>query len=217
MRTWIHDNLCYVTINCDTGQHSQFLRCFSDICYSLGIVELHPVTAFLSSIGYVDNNADKCIDGITDGPDSHNSQGDLCHTNHETAPWLALDYGDGARMFIEKVVIVNRKNCCWDRTKNVKIWLSDELPTSGSSMFTGGELLGTFAGPGGAGEQIEIESGPGWAEKYGRYVILQLNLAPGRGPINLKEVTAFGVEGDKIHLAHQPTFKNAQARGSFPQ
>ena len=26
--TWIHDNLCYLTINCDTGQHSQFLRCF---------------------------------------------------------------------------------------------------------------------------------------------------------------------------------------------
>ena len=28
-RTWIHDNLCYLTIKSDTGQHSQFLRCFS--------------------------------------------------------------------------------------------------------------------------------------------------------------------------------------------
>ena len=28
LRTWINDNLCYLTINCDTGQHSQFLRCF---------------------------------------------------------------------------------------------------------------------------------------------------------------------------------------------
>jgi len=28
LRTWIHDNLCYLTINSDTGQHSQFLRCF---------------------------------------------------------------------------------------------------------------------------------------------------------------------------------------------
>ena len=28
LRTWIHDNLCYLTINCDSGQHSQFLRCF---------------------------------------------------------------------------------------------------------------------------------------------------------------------------------------------
>ena len=27
LRTWIHDNLCYLTVNCDTGQHSQFLRC----------------------------------------------------------------------------------------------------------------------------------------------------------------------------------------------
>ena len=27
LRTWINDNLCYLTINCDTGQHSQFLRC----------------------------------------------------------------------------------------------------------------------------------------------------------------------------------------------
>ena len=29
LRTWIYDNLCDLTINCDTGQHSQFLRCFS--------------------------------------------------------------------------------------------------------------------------------------------------------------------------------------------
>ena len=27
LRTSIHDDLCYLTINCDTGQHSQFLRC----------------------------------------------------------------------------------------------------------------------------------------------------------------------------------------------
>ena len=25
------DNLCYLTINCDTGQHSQFLRCFNTL------------------------------------------------------------------------------------------------------------------------------------------------------------------------------------------
>ena len=28
LRTWIHDYLCYLTIKSDTGQHSQFLRCF---------------------------------------------------------------------------------------------------------------------------------------------------------------------------------------------
>ena len=27
LRTWIHNNLCYLTINCDTGQHSQWKKC----------------------------------------------------------------------------------------------------------------------------------------------------------------------------------------------
>ena len=28
LRTWSRDNLCYLTFKSDTGQHSQFLRCF---------------------------------------------------------------------------------------------------------------------------------------------------------------------------------------------
>ena len=30
LRTWTHNNLFYLTIKSDTGQHSQFLRCFLD-------------------------------------------------------------------------------------------------------------------------------------------------------------------------------------------
>ena len=33
LRTWIHGNLCYLTIKSDTGQHSQFLRCFHLFCH----------------------------------------------------------------------------------------------------------------------------------------------------------------------------------------
>ena len=29
LRNWIHDKLCFLTIKSDTGQHSQFLRCFA--------------------------------------------------------------------------------------------------------------------------------------------------------------------------------------------
>ena len=29
LRIWIHDNLCYLNIKSDTGQPSQFLRCFT--------------------------------------------------------------------------------------------------------------------------------------------------------------------------------------------
>ena len=36
LRTWNHDKISYLTINCDTGQHSQFLRCFQLWFFSLG-------------------------------------------------------------------------------------------------------------------------------------------------------------------------------------
>ena len=37
LRTWIHDHLCNLTIMSDTGQHSQFLRCFiiRSLCFCL--------------------------------------------------------------------------------------------------------------------------------------------------------------------------------------
>ena len=31
LRTWVHDNHCYLGIKSDTGQHSQFLRCLMHI------------------------------------------------------------------------------------------------------------------------------------------------------------------------------------------
>ena len=113
---------------------------------------------------------------------------------HDPAPWLGLDYGDGVRVSVARVVIYDRKSCgasgeCMDRTKNVTIRLSDHLPASAMSMSTSGNLLGTFAGPA-WGEQIEIESGPGWAEKLGRYVVVQMD--NGDDPLNLNEVVAFG-------------------------
>ena len=95
------------------------------------------------------------------------------------------------RVSVGKTVIVNRKWCCADRTKNIEVRLSNELPEDGKSMFTGGILLGKFAGPGKKGERIEIESEEGpWEQYIGRYLIVQMD--NGAQPINLKEVTAFG-------------------------
>ena len=38
LRTWIHDNLCFLIIKSDTGQHSQFLRSFSHLTQVLLII-----------------------------------------------------------------------------------------------------------------------------------------------------------------------------------
>ena len=103
-----------------------------------------------------------------------------------------MDFGEDLRVSVDNVVLYNRIDSTANgaRARNVEIRVSDELPTSASSMFTGGNLLGTFAGPGTSGEIIEIESGPNWPTKYGRYVIVQMD--NGNEPLNLKEVTVFG-------------------------
>ena len=137
----------------------------------------------MSSMYDDNNNAGKCIDGITDGSN-------MCLTVNDMAPWLALDFGEGVRVSVEKVVLhnMNGDDNMAARTRNVEIKISDELPPTAESMFTGGDLLGTFAGPGTPGQQIEITSGPGWHTKLGRYIVVQMN--NGDDPLNLIEVTA---------------------------
>ena len=60
------------------------------------------------------------------------------------------------------------------------------LPVSGSTTFTGGQLLGTFTGPGTNGERIEVTSE---TELTGRYVVVQMG--SGGEHLNLNEVTAW--------------------------
>ena len=104
--------------------------------------------------------AEKCIDGDTDSEsESETGFSDagvpiICHTEEEAKPWLAIDYG--TTVTVQRVEIFNRDGCCGWRTRNVDVRISDVLPTSGSQMFSGGFLLGRFAGPGTDGQQITI-------------------------------------------------------------
>ena len=159
-------------------------------------IQLSPVAAYMSSNPALAANrdrlgAEKCIDGQIENPENFRDPNfSLCHTNTEKAPWLAIDYG--TNVTVEEVVLYNREDCCPERTRNVEIWLADNIPTSGSERFFGGALVGTFAGPATSGERIVIQSQPGWEEKSGRYLIVQINQG-GQGTIlNLREVVASG-------------------------
>ena len=112
-------------------------------------VELQPVTATLSSTYHDNYRAAFCIDGNT-----HDRHGSICVTNGERMPWIAIDYG--TRVIIETVEIFNRLSCCGDRTRNIDVRISDELPTTGSERFPLGTLFGHFAGPGTDGQHIII-------------------------------------------------------------
>ena len=112
------------------------------------------MTATLSSTDNTDYGAEKCIDGDTDRPDVEDGVGLMCHTEEEPTPWIAIDYG--TKVTVQRVEIFNRRECCGERTRNVHVRISNELPTSGSEMFSGGTLLGQFAGPGTDGQHIII-------------------------------------------------------------
>ena len=111
-------------------------------------VELEPVTAILSSTWDESHAASYCINGDT-------QNGRVCSSQNENAPWFAIDFG--TEVMIERVEIFNTfGHANGARTRNVEIRISDELPTSGDEMFSGGTLLGHFAGPGTSEQHIII-------------------------------------------------------------
>ena len=147
-----------------------------------------------------DFGAANCIDGVTDGTDGSWADGwKFCGTDTDLCPWIAIDYGK--TVTVERVELFNRMHsCCGSRTQNVDVRISDELPASASQMFSGGTLLGHFAGPATHGQHITISGQTfklsllmnilGQSEMSGRYVIVQMD--NGVHQINLNEVIAFG-------------------------
>ena len=119
---------------------------------------------------------------------------DMCHTHcKKNSPWLALEFLEPVK--VTRVDIYNRGDKCGRcaaRTKNLEVRLADELPTSEDQMFTGGQLLGAFLGPGKKGQIIRVE-GPA---RTGRYALIQMN---NRDCLNLHEVEAFGSVSSSLY------------------
>ena len=93
--------------------------------------------------------AGNCIDGVT-GPMDSNGHLRICHTNfNTTAPWIAIDFGASnhpTTVTVQRVELFHRQGY-GKRTRNVDVRITNELPTSDSKKFSGGTLLGHFAGP----------------------------------------------------------------------
>merc|ERR1711872_20529 len=127
---------------------------------------------------YVWLTGDLCID---------NNVETKCHTKgDETWPWVAVEIPQSR---VEQVNIVNRHDCCGERTKNVKVWVGNTLPTTTDTEYSQGTLLGQFKGPGTNRQVIPFSSSRGLE---GKYVIVQMT---GTDYINLGEIEVFGVPG----------------------
>ena len=146
---------------------------------------LVPYAASMSSQhgGY---EASGCIDGVTTCVSNGINQCNGCHTagNSHRTPWLLLKFHN--RVAVTKVEIFNSRQ---DITRNLEVRLTEKQPTTltGGTMYTGGQLLGTFKGPGpGTGGGIITVSG---SAKMGRYVLIQMNH---RHVLIFGEVLVFG-------------------------
>ena len=117
-----------------------------------------PVNATQSSVwGHNDVDqfgAGNCIDGGTCNDNSPHGLYAICHTDKVAAPWIAIDYGTSVT--VQRVEIFNIGTRYGLRTRNLDIRISDELPTSADQMFSGGHLLGHFAGPATRSQHITI-------------------------------------------------------------
>ena len=163
---------------------------------SSSLIRLGPVDAVLSSVygGYA---AEKCIDGEEGGWDPGSSdEENMCHTLPEPLPWLALDFGRPVNVM--RVVLVNRLAEGGDLARGIQVRVADELPTSSEELFTGGNLLGTYEGPGKENQNIQIRKG-GVQMLLGRYLVVQMDNGDD-APLHLKEVSAFGFGGAVVSL-----------------
>ena len=160
--------------------------------------KLLPVAVLQSSLFHcksVKCGSFKCIDGLTND--------DLCHTNAEPAPWLALDFGEEAQVSVEKTVLLNRKDQFANRTRNIEVWLADAVPTNEDY----GHMLGTFEGPATSGQEIKIKSGRGWNKKRGRYLMIQINSGTEHKHfLHFREIVAFGI----THVPANGMFRGSQ-------
>ena len=137
--------------------------------------------------------ASYCIDGILKRRTSTLIDS-MCHINSKApmapAPWLAIHLQEEST--VHSVILFNREDCCGERTSNVEVRLTNHLePVSDASMYTGGQLLGRFAGPASAGQVIHIT---GATPATGKYVIIQMDkiTTPSEAILNLLEVKVVG-------------------------
>ena len=140
------------------------------------------VTGHMSSI--YENNANdfgpgKVLDGDT---------GSKAVTLQEAAPWIAVEYPGPTE--VSKVEIINAPGGDGQRTKDCEVRLVDDLTgIQGSAMFTGGTLLGSWAGPGAGGETFTINPPGRGFFATGKFVLFQCATAGDH--LNVMEIKVF--------------------------
>ncbi|GHB62199.1 galactose-binding domain-containing protein [Persicitalea jodogahamensis] len=129
----------------------------------------------------------KAVDGNTDGSfkmgDTKNS---ITHTSDERSAWWEVDLG--AVYDIEKIVIWNRQDCCWERLQNfIVLTSSTPFVITDNSVNGDGGLYGPL-NPWSANTKSHTIN----VNQKSRYVRITLVQGSNPRPLSLTEVQVFG-------------------------
>ena len=129
------------------------------------------------------------VDGNTSG---QFYSGSVTHTEAESSAWWELDLGDVYEL--DRIVIWNRLDCCWDRMQNFIIHTS-KIPfekRGANVTFGDGFLKGPY-NPWEAGKNsFTIEVDDQTPEKEARYIRIQLRANMEKRALSIAEVQVFG-------------------------
>jgi len=130
-------------------------------CENVALGKMTYQSTVLANQGY----SERAIDGNDNGLWAGAS---CSHTNLEVNPWWVVDLGTERQ--IHGVAITNRKDCCGDRLRNIRIGSSNVSPTKRVPALYNYDVCFNYYGVFGAGETRTFPCLAG----VGRYVIVQL-------------------------------------------
>ncbi|XP_073412657.1 fucolectin-1-like [Dendrobates tinctorius] len=107
------------------------------------------------SVYHTSGNAINAIDGNRDGAYRMKS---CILTKSDTSPWWTVDLYEPQR--IGAVVVVNRKDCCWDRLKGAEVRIGNatwnQNPVCGTITETEPGLVTRICCPGMVGRYVSV-------------------------------------------------------------
>ena len=141
--------------------------------------------AFSSSIHHNTYDATNAIDGNLEN---------FFHSNDNEKnknPWLQVELKEIC--VIHSIIVFNRKNCCGERTKNMRVGVGFTKFVKGMETLDlrKNEVCATYEGPGKNGEEISIHCK---APMRGQYVSVQL-MQTSNAILNLGEIEIYGQPG----------------------
>ena len=104
-------------------------------------------------------------------------------------PWLAFEFQ--SKINVSSIVLRNPPKH-GNRTANVFVQVTDRLPAIGEGIFSEGNLIGIFTGPGRDDQTIHIETD---SSLSGRYLLIQMDKRAANRSLrylNLNEVEVIG-------------------------